>query len=116
MSSAGDFFEKAKNGFVKKANEISDKAKYSIEIESSKSRLSEVYKRIGEIVVADSTSEKKTDEELLFKYIDEARLEKEKLKELMKKRNEISQKAECPSCGKQGKNGTYCDSCGEFIR
>ena len=116
MSGTSDFFEETKNKIVKKTRELSSLTKLTVEIEGCKTRLSEAYKRIGEIIVNDTTSGKKTDEEIIVRYIDEARTEKQKLKELLKKRREVGEKVICPSCGKYNKKGTYCRYCGEFVR
>ncbi len=85
-------FEEMKNTFenvaritCKKTKKLAKSAKLMIDIETQKSRLSSVYEKIGEAVVKNSLGDGEK-EEAIFKLIDEAKLEKEKLLELYEKK------------------------------
>lgn len=100
-----------------KAEMLAEAAKLSLQIESHKSRLSAIYEKIGESVVNGSFSPD-SNEEKIFRYVDEAKFEKHSIKELCAKRKELCacSKVSCPSCGKETKKGCYCADCGEYVK
>ena len=55
-------------------------------------------------------------EEKIFRFVDEAKLEKEKLASLYGAKQKIFAKASCGKCGREGKKGSFCHSCGEYLK
>ena len=85
----------------KKAELLAEAAKLTIEIESHKNRLSEAYEKIGECVVGGSLSSSEDEEERIFKYVDEAKLERDNIGKLYAKRKKVCDKVKssCPPSG-----------------
>ena len=94
--------------------ELVESAKLTIAIEKQKTRLSKVYEMIGEAVVSGTLSEDEGKEKI-YKLIDEAKLEKAKLRALYTQKKEVSLTS-CPSCGKKVKKNTFCPVCGEYVK
>ncbi len=87
-------FEEMKNTFesvakttCKKTKELAKSAKLCFDIEAQKGKLSSLYEKIGKAVVTNSLGGGEKEEEI-FKLIDEAKLEREKLHELYEKKKE----------------------------
>ena len=116
MSDFKDVFSRAKKTVVRKTDELSKLAKLLVEIESCKSRLTAIYEKIGECIVTDSLSSGKLDNDKIVGMIAEAKTQRETLKELMRKKKALGEKAECPNCGKSVKKGSFCSSCGEKVQ
>ena len=99
----------------RKTESAAHAAKLAVEIEAQKMRLSTIYERIGEAVVSGVLSEE-GGEEKIFRFVDEAKLEKEKLASLYGAKQKIFAKASCGKCGREGKKGSFCHSCGEYLK
>lgn len=99
----------------KKTENVTSSAKLALDIEAQKLRLSTLYERIGEAVVSGVLSEE-GGQEKIFRFVDEAKVEKEKLKELYAQKSRLSGKSSCPECGREGKKGSFCHSCGEYLK
>ncbi|MBR5528110.1 MAG: hypothetical protein IKV97_03835 [Clostridia bacterium] len=115
MSEFKDMFNGAVDSICRKTGEAAKITKISLEIEAQKCRLSKIYQRIGEAVVSGALASG-DGEEVVFKYIDEAKTEKQRLCELIEKKKELCSKTACKNCGASAKSGTYCGNCGEFVR
>lgn len=115
MTEIKDMLSRAVNCLYRRTEEAAKITKVSLDIESQKCRLSKVYERIGEAVVSGSLSSGEGKEEI-FKYIDEAKSEKKKLCELIEAKKKISTKTACKTCGSKSRSGSYCNTCGEYVK
>lgn len=116
MSDFTDSLSRAKKIVIKKTDELSKLARISMEIEGTKARLCAIYEKIGEGIVNDSLSGRKLDDEKIAMLVIKAKEEKAKLSQLIEKKNELSDKTYCPSCGKSAQKGAFCPYCGEKVK
>lgn len=77
----------------KKTGELAKLAKISLDIENQKAKLNKIYIKIGKDVVDGSLTDGKKETDI-FKYIDEAKCEKEVLRELIEKKKQMKKNAE----------------------
>lgn len=115
MCEIGEILNRTKKCAYKAIGNLSEITKLTLAVETHKSKLSGIYEKIGESVVSGNLSSK-SGEEKIFKYIDEAKMEKQTIKELCEKRRNVYAKSTCPSCGKSAKKNTYCSFCGKFVK
>lgn len=116
MSNFGDIFTRAKKTVVRKTEELSTHARLLVEIEGCKSRLSAIYEKIGESIVTDGLSSGRLDNDKIVNLVGEAKAEREQLRILLRKKKAMSEKTECPNCGKIVKKEAICSNCGENLQ
>ncbi len=99
-----------------KAEKLAKVSAVTIEIASQKDKLSKIYAKIGERVVENALESCEHENDVFYKLIDEAKCERGKLLDLIKKKEEIQKIKKCRNCGeKLCGDVLYCPSCGAKV-
>jgi hypothetical protein len=118
MANFDEVTEKAKeifDGVSQKTGEFVSIQKLRITAGDIKSKISKLYKKLGELVYASRTDLTDYSDEI-DSVIEEINDKKDALKDVQAKIDELKNKRSCPSCGKTNdKDAVFCSACGEKI-